>query len=230
MKTKIVLLSICFSVSALFSCNGQKGKSSASLKSKEDSVAYSIGISIGTNMKKDEIDKLNVDLLVQGMRETLRGDSTVIDNGAALNIIQSYLTDKQKMKTEAAKEEGRKFLEENKKKPGVKTTASGLQYIVMKEGTGQMPVATDTVVIHYHGTLLDGTIFDSTIDRGQPAEYAVNGFIQGWIEALQMMKTGSKWKLFVPSELAYGERQMGPHIKPNSTLVFELELLKIKGK
>jgi FKBP-type peptidyl-prolyl cis-trans isomerase FklB len=230
MKTKIVLLSICFSVSALFSCNGQKGKSSANLKSKEDSVAYSIGISIGTNMKKDEIDKLNIDLLVQGMRETLKGDSTAISNESAIGIIQSYLTDKQKMKSEAAKEEGRKFLEENKKKPGVKTTASGLQYLVMKEGTGPMPVPTDTVVIHYHGTLLDGTVFDSTIERGQPAEYPVNGFIQGWIEALQMMKVGSKWKLFVPSELAYGERQMGPKIKPNSTLIFELELLKIKGK
>jgi FKBP-type peptidyl-prolyl cis-trans isomerase FklB len=230
MKTKIILLSICFSIPALFSCNGQKGKSTASLKSKEDSVAYSIGISIGTNMKKDEIDKLNVDLLVQGMRETLRGDSSAIDNSTAINIIQSYLNDKQKMKSEAAKEEGRKFLAENKNKPGVKTTASGLQYIVEKEGTGAIPVATDTVVIHYHGTLLDGTVFDSSVEKGQPLEYPVNGFIPGWIEALTMMKVGSKWKLFVPSELAYGERPMGPKIKPNSTLVFELELLKIKNK
>jgi FKBP-type peptidyl-prolyl cis-trans isomerase FklB len=230
MKTKIILLSVCFSIPALFSCNGQKGKGSVSLKTREDSVAYGIGVSIGTNMKKDEIDKLNTEILIQAMRASLSGDSLLMDNATSINMIQAYLGDKQKEKSEAAREEGRKFLEENKSKPGVKTTNSGLQYLVEKEGTGPMPLPTDTVVCHYHGTLIDGTVFDSSVERGQPAEFPLNGVIPGWTEALQLMKVGSKWKLFIPSELAYGDRQMGPKIKPNSTLIFEVELLSIKGK
>jgi len=230
MKTKIILLSICFSIPALFSCNGQKGKSNVNLKTKEDSVAYSIGVSIGTNMKKDEIDKLNMDLLIKGMQQSIKGDSTAVNSAQAITIIQSYLGDKQRMKSEAAKEEGKKYLEANKSKPGVVTTASGLQYLVMKEGTGPKPLATDTVIVHYHGTLIDGTVFESTVERNQPVEYPVNQFVPGWTEALQLMNSGSKWKLFIPSELGYGERAMGPMIKPNSTLVFELELLGVKGK
>ena len=230
MKTKIILLSACFTIPALFSCNGQKGKSTASLKTKEDSVAYSIGVSIGTNMKKDEIDKLNIDLLIQGMRETIKGDSTAVDNSTAISVIQSYLGERQRMKGEANKEEGRKFLAENKNKPGVKTLEDGLQYIVMKEGTGPMPTRQDTVIIHYHGTTIDGQVFDSSVDKGQPYETLMTQVIPGMTEALTMMKVGSKWKVFIPSELAYGDRAMGPKIKANSTLIFELELLKIKGK
>src|SRR5262245_35924673 len=223
MKTKSILLSICFTLPALISCNGQKGKGQVNLKSKEDSVAYSIGVSIGTNMKKDEIDKLDLDLLIRGMKESIKGDSTAISNSQAIGIIQSFLNDKQKMKSEAAKEEGRKFLEANKSKPGVITTASGLQYQVIKQGTGPKPLATDTVIVHYHGTLIDGTVFDSSVERNQPSsELTVMQFIPGFAEALQMMNTGSKWKLFIPSDIAYGDRQVGPKIKPNSTLIFDL--------
>jgi FKBP-type peptidyl-prolyl cis-trans isomerase FklB len=122
---------------------------------------------------------------------------------------------------------GQKFLDENKKKPGVVTLPSGLQYIVIKEGTGAKPVLTDKVTTHYHGTLIDGTVFDSSVERGEPASFPVNGVIKGWTEALQMMPVGSKWKLFVPPALGYGERGAGGVIGPNATLIFEVELISI---
>jgi FKBP-type peptidyl-prolyl cis-trans isomerase len=135
---------------------------------------------------------------------------------------------KQKQLGEKNKTEGAKYLEDNKKKPGVKTTASGLQYKVEKEGTGAQPKATDMVTVNYRGTLIDGTEFDSSYKRGQPATFPVNGVIKGWTEALQLMKQGSKYQLFIPSNLAYGERAMGPDIGPNSTLIFEVELQEVK--
>ena len=144
--------------------------------------------------------------------------------------IQEYITGKQKQKADANIAIGKKFLEENKSKPGVVTLPDGMQYIVMKTGTGPKPVITDTVVVDYHGTLIDGSVFESSVDKGQPVTYPLNGFIKGWSEALQMMNVGSKWKLFIPSELAYGDRASGPKIQPNSTLVFEVELHAIKGK
>ncbi len=125
------------------------------------------------------------------------------------------------------KQAGEKFLEENKNKPGVITLQSGLQYQVLKEGTGPKPGPTEKVKCHYHGTLIDGTIFDSSVDRGQPATFAVNGVIKGWVEALQLMPVGSKWKLFIPANLAYGDRQAGAKILPGATLIFEVELLEI---
>jgi len=135
---------------------------------------------------------------------------------------------KQKATGEKNKTDGAKFLEENKKKEGVKTTASGLQYKVVKEGTGPQPKATDMVTVNYRGTLIDGTEFDSSYKRGQPATFPLNGVIKGWTEAVQLMKVGSKYQLFVPSNLAYGERSVGPDIAPNATLIFEVELLDVK--
>jgi len=228
MKYKSLLLAACLSFATLISCNGQKGKSTA-LKTQIDSVAYGIGVSIGQNMKKDGLDSLNLDILMNGMRSAIHGDSTTISAQQAQGVIQAYLGAKQKEKAEAALGVGKKFLEENKKKPGVIELPDGLQYQVMKEGTGPTPAATDTVVMHYHGTLIDGTIFDSSVDKGQPITYPVNGFIQGWQEALQMMKVGSKWKLFVPPSLGYGDRGSGK-VPANATLIFEMELLSIKGK
>jgi FKBP-type peptidyl-prolyl cis-trans isomerase FklB len=230
MKRKSILLAACFSFTALVSCGGQKGGGDVSIKTKADSVAYAIGVTIGNNMKKDGLDSLNLDILSKAIKQVFKGDSLQMSAQQSQMSIQAYLGEKQKQKAEANTEAGKKFLEDNKKKPGVVTLPDGLQYMVMKEGTGPMPSATDTVVIHYHGTLIDGTVFDSSVDKGQPIEYPVNGFIKGWIEALQMMKVGSKWKLFVPSELGYGERGSGPKIQPNSTLIFEMELLSIKGK
>lgn len=200
------------------------------MKTKTDSVAYAIGVTIGSNMKKDGLDSLNLDILAKAIKHSLKGDSLLLNSQVAQGVIQAYLGEKQKQKADANIAVGKKFLDDNKSKPGVKVLPDGMQYIVMKEGTGPMPTATDTVSCHYHGTLIDGTVFDSSVDRGQPAEFPVGGVIKGWIEALQMMHVGSKWKLFIPADLAYGDRAMGPKIQPNSTLIFEVELLSIKGK
>jgi FKBP-type peptidyl-prolyl cis-trans isomerase FklB len=229
MKYKSLLLAGCMSVATLISCNGQKGKSNVSLKTSADSVAYGIGVSIGSNMKKDGLDSLNIELLSAGLKASMHGDSTLLNPQQAQGTIQAYLGAKQKAKADAAIGEGKKFLEENKKKPGVIELPDGLQYTVMKEGTGPMPKETDTVVVHYHGTLIDGTVFDSSVDRGEPITYPVNRFVKGWTEALQMMKVGSKWKLFVPPSLGYGEHGSGK-IPGNATLIFEMELISIKGK
>jgi FKBP-type peptidyl-prolyl cis-trans isomerase FklB len=126
------------------------------------------------------------------------------------------------------KKKGEEFLAENKKKPGVKTTESGLQYLVLKEGTGRKPELDDTVHCHYHGTLIDGTVFDSSVDRGTPIDFPLKGVIPGWTEVLQLMKEGSKWRVFIPSKLAYGQRGAPPKIGPNETLIFEIELLQVK--
>ena len=227
-KAFSILSVLC--LSALIACNGQKGKTNVDLKSKADSVAYAIGTSIGGSMKKDGLDSLNLDLLKAGLMSALRGDSAMIDQMKSQMVIQSYLQEKQKAKNEGNIATGKKFLDENRTKPGVKELPDGLQYMVMTEGTGAMPVPTDTVIVHYHGTLIDGTVFDSSVEKGKPIEYPIGGFIQGWQEALQMMKVGSKWKLFVPPGLAYGERGSGQKVPGNSTLIFEMELLGIKGK
>ena len=222
------IFSLCLCV--LIACNGQKGHTNVELKSKADSVAYAIGSSIGGSMKKDGLDSLNLDILKAGLQTALHGDSAMIDQMQAQMVIQSFLGEKQKQKGDANLAIGKKFLEENKHKPGVKELPDGLQYLVEKDGTGPIPVATDTVTVHYHGTLIDGTVFDSSVERGQPMEYPVNKFVKGWVEALTMMKTGSKWKLYVPADLAYGEHGSGARIPPNSTLIFDLELISIKGK
>jgi FKBP-type peptidyl-prolyl cis-trans isomerase FklB len=230
MNKKIFAFAICFSIAALLSCEGQKGNSSISLKTTSDSVAYSIGVSIGGNMKKDGLDSLNLDVLKAAIQSAMKGDSLMLDAATSQNVIQTYLANKQKQKGDVNKAAGKAFLESNKKKPGVVELPDGLQYMVEKEGTGPKPTANDTVKVHYHGTLIDGTVFDSSVDRGEPAEFPVSAVIKGWTEALQMMKVGSKYKLFIPSDLAYGDRAAGPKIGANSTLIFDVELLEIKGK
>lgn len=218
-------------LSALIACNVQKGGTNVDLKSKADSVAYAIGTSIGGSMKKDGLDSLDLDILKQGLNAALRGDSLLLDQMKSQSVIQSYLQERQKSKDAVNIEKGKKFLEENKKKPGVTELPDGLQYLVLKEGTGAIPAATDTVIVHYHGTLIDGSVFDSSIDRGEPATFAVTGqVIKGWEEALQLMKVGSKWKVFIPASLAWGDRAAGPKIPANSTVIFEMELISIKGK
>lgn len=230
MNKKVLALAACFSIATLFSCQGQKGKSAASLKSNADSVAYAIGISIGSNMKKDGLDSLNLDVLKIAIQSAIKGDSLMLTQMQAQSVIQSYLGDKAKQKGDANLAKGKAFLAENKKKPGVVELPDGLQYQVVTEGTGPVPTANDTVSVHYHGTLIDGTVFDSSIERGQPAEFPVGAVIKGWTEALQLMKVGSKYKLFIPADLAYGDRAAGPKIEANSTLIFDVELLSIKGK
>lgn len=204
------------------------------LKDQKDKASYSIGYDIGSTFKKQNVE-LNPDALFTGLKEGLAGKEALLtkeEREKTLEVFQKEMMEKQ---VAASKEagtknaaEGEKFLAENKKKDGVKTTTSGLQYKVLKEGSGPSPKETDTVVTNYKGTLLDGTEFDSSYKRNEPASFPVNRVIKGWTEALQLMKPGAKYQLFIPSALAYGERGAGRDIGPNAALIFEVELLSVK--
>jgi len=202
---------------------------STPLKDSKDKVSYSIGLNIGFNLKKQNVS-INPDTFVLGLKDALAGKPQMTDEQVkeTMTAFEKEMIDKQKAAGVKNGADGEKFLAENKKKEGVKTTASGLQYKVVKEGTGAQPKEKDTVMANYRGTLIDGTEFDSSYKRGQPATFPVSGVIKGWTEALQMMKVGSKYQLFIPAKLAYGERAIGPDIGPNSTLIFEVELLDVK--
>jgi FKBP-type peptidyl-prolyl cis-trans isomerase FklB len=203
---------------------------SPQLKDTKDKVSYSIGLNIGFNFKKQNMD-LNTDALMAGVKDAISGKKPLLDENQVRETMTTWtkeITEKQKVMAEKNATEGEKFLAENKKKEGVKTTPSGLQYKVTKEGTGPQPKDTDTVTVNYRGTLINGTEFDSSYKRGEPATFPVTGVIKGWTEALELMKVGSKYQLFIPPNLAYGERAMGPDISPNSTLIFEVELVSIK--
>ncbi|HEY4485862.1 MAG TPA: FKBP-type peptidyl-prolyl cis-trans isomerase [Nitrospiria bacterium] len=207
-----------------------------SLKTPKDKLSYSIGMDIGGSLKQQAID-IDPEILARGFQDVMKGDKTLLTRDEAVQVITAFQQE-MRAKIEAAKKtegeknkkEGEAFLAANKKKKGVKTTASGLQYKVIKEGTGAKPKATETVSTNYKGTLIDGKEFDSSYKRGQPVSFPVNGVIAGWTEALQMMKVGSKWELVIPANLAYGERGTGENIGPNATLVFEVELLGIEAE
>ena len=193
---------------------------------KMDTVSYSLGVLFAQNFKNGENAKIDATTMAQGFKDAVEGKEKM--NAQQCNAIFSeYMGNLNKKKFAGATEKGEKFLAENEKRPGVKVTASGLQYEIMVAGTGPIPKATDKVKTHYHGTLLDGKVFDSSVQRGQPIDFPVNGVIQGWQEALQLMPVGSKWKLFVPYNLAYGERGAGGSIGPYETLIFEVELIAI---
>jgi FKBP-type peptidyl-prolyl cis-trans isomerase FklB len=197
------------------------------LKSAIDTVAYAIGLSVAGSLKAQGLADINTNVLMAGINEALKGSKTAMSPEQANQYIGQYFQKQASLKGEANLKTGEKFLEENKKRPSVKTTESGLQYEVMKMGEGPKPADTSRVKTHYHGTLIDGTVFDSSVERGEPVEFPVNGVIKGWQEALQLMPVGSKFKLYIPSNLAYGERAAGPTIGPNSALIFEVELLEI---
>lgn len=203
----------------------------ANLKTAIDSASYAIGVSTGAgykeNLKTLPGGEANVDALIAGFVQAIKGDSTKMTPQVAQAYLQTYFVEASAKEAQKLKEEGEKFLAENKTKEGVITTESGLQYKVEKEGTGAKPTANDKVKVHYTGTLLDGTKFDSSVDRGEPAEFGVGQVIKGWTEGLQIMPVGSKYIFWIPSELAYGERGAGQDIKPNSVLKFEVELLDI---
>ena len=206
-------------------------KPSAKLNISVDSVSYAIGVSTGAgykeNLKTLPGGDANVDALIAGFIEAIKGDSTKMNPQAAQAYIQTYFVEALAKEAKKNKEEGEKFLAENKTKEGVITTESGLQYKVITEGTGAKPTEKDRVKVHFTGTLLDGTKFDSSVDRGEPAEFGVTQVIKGWTEGLQIMPVGSKYIFWIPSELAYGDRPAGPTIKANSVLKFEVELLEI---
>jgi FKBP-type peptidyl-prolyl cis-trans isomerase len=202
-------------------------------ESVEDRASYVIGYNLGRTLKQNEI-KANMDLIVRGLREGLAGQQGMLTDAemqSAMQALQqqvgSQQAAKQKVLGEKNKTEGEAFLAKNKTKAGVKTTASGLQYEVLKEGTGANPKPTDTVTVNYKGTLMDGTTFDSSYDRGQPATFVLNQVIPGWTEGVQLMKPGAKYKFYLPSNLGYGEQGAGGVIGPNAPLVFEVELLSI---
>src|SRR5881397_1539502 len=224
MKRFIIIVSASLLALPLF---GQE--KSPQLKDQKEKVSYAIGMNIGLNLSRQKVD-ISPDVLNAGMKDAIAGKPQLTPDQVkdVMAQFEKDMEQKQKQLGEKNKTDGAKFLEDNKKKPGVKTTASGLQYKVEKEGTGSQPKATDMVTVNYRGTLIDGTEFDSSYKRGQPATFPVNGVIKGWTEALQLMKQGSKYQLFIPSNLAYGERAMGPDIGPNSTLIFEVELQEVK--
>lgn len=206
-------------------------------KGDKEKISYAIGLSVGRNMKGDGLDtEVDVAVIMKGLQDGLSGAKPTFDDAqlrAAMMGLQQRVMEKRNGAAKAAgetnKKAGEAFLAENGKKDGVKTTASGLQYKVIKEGDGAMPKATDKVKTHYKGTLLDGTEFDSSYARNEPAVFPVNGVIKGWTEVLQLMKVGSKYQVFIPSGLAYGEDGAGEKIGPNSTLIFDVELLNIEG-
>lgn len=197
------------------------------LQTKIDTVSYGIGQDIGNTLKTQGLDSLKLNVLMHAIEDALK-DTTLVTKEIANMSISNYLQQIKAEKMQKNKEAGEKFLAENKTKAGVVTLPSGLQYQILKEGDGPKPTAQDKVKTHYHGTLIDGTVFDSSVDRGQPISFPVGGVIKGWTEALQLMPVGSKWRLFIPADLAYGERQAGPKIGPNSALVFDVELLGIE--
>ncbi|SKB59301.1 FKBP-type peptidyl-prolyl cis-trans isomerase [Dyadobacter psychrophilus] len=199
----------------------------AVLKNQMDSLSAAIGVSFSNSLSSQGITDINTEVLTKTINASLKGGKTAFTPEDANKFIGEYFQKITEEKGAVFRVEGEKFLAENKKKEGVTTTESGLQYQVIKTGDGPKPTATDKVKTHYHGTLTNGTVFDSSVDRGEPVEFPVNGVIKGWTEALQLMPVGSKWKLFIPYQLAYGERAAGPQIPAYSALVFEVELLEI---
>lgn len=203
-----------------------------------DRISYALGLSMGNNFRASGINEINVQDFADGVAAVFYGAQPKMTYDEAKAEIQAYFTELEKKQQAAAAEAGKKnladgeaFLAENGKRAEVKTTATGLQYEILTEGTGATPASTDQVEVHYTGKLLDGTVFDSSVDRGIPATFGVTQVIPGWVEALQMMKAGSKWRLFIPSNLAYGPNGApGSPIGPNSSLIFDVELLKVIGK
>lgn len=190
-------------------------------------ISYALGLSIANNFRATGIKQLDVAEFTKGLEDVLNEAKPRISYEDAQQLLNDYFTKLQGEQLDLNLKAGEEFLAINAKKAGVTTLASGLQYEVLKEGTGKKPSATDQVKCHYHGTLIDGTVFDSSVDRGEPATFGVNQVIAGWVEALQLMSEGTKWRLFIPSKLAYGAQGAGQVIQPNSALIFDVELLEI---
>ena len=193
-----------------------------------DKISYALGLSIGNNFRASGIKGLEIDDFIKGINDVFNEAKPAIAFDEAQRLLQAYFKDLQAEKFEMNKQVGGEFLRINKEKRGVVTLPSGLQYEVLKTGDGQKPGPNDKVRCHYHGTLIDGRVFDSSVERGQPAVFGVSQVIRGWTEALQLMNVGSKWRLFIPSDMAYGAHGAGEAIEPNMTLIFDVELLGIE--
>ncbi|MEZ7945633.1 MAG: FKBP-type peptidyl-prolyl cis-trans isomerase [Flavobacteriaceae bacterium] len=220
-------------IAALFSCKNQ-GKDVKYLETELDSVSYAVGLTMSSQLKNG-FEEVKHDILIQAIRNGLDSANLLLETKDIQKTLQTYFQKKQEEKKisesakyEVYKKQGLTFLDANKSKEGVKTTESGLQYIVLQQGKGKKPKTTDRVKVHYHGTTIDGTVFDSSVDKGVPSEFGVTQVIKGWTEGLQLMKVGSKYKFFIPQELAYGQNPRPGIIKPYMALIFEVELLDIK--
>jgi FKBP-type peptidyl-prolyl cis-trans isomerase FklB len=222
MKNNFIILAVATS---LVACNVDN--SSPELNSQIDSVSYCLGVSVASNLKASGFEGLESGKLSNAFDDVFSDSELKISEEEANILINEYFVQLSQKKSEDAILKGSTFLQENSLKEGVFTTESGLQYMVVNQGDGNTPNLDDKVTVHYHGTLIDGTVFDSSVDRGEPASFGVNQVIPGWTEALQLMNVGSKYKLFIPSNLAYGERGAGGSIGPNETLIFDVELLSI---
>ncbi|MEO6183359.1 MAG: FKBP-type peptidyl-prolyl cis-trans isomerase [Verrucomicrobiota bacterium] len=233
---KSVLSTVLITGLLAFQVNAQEKKAEAKPeKVDKEKVSYAIGMNVGTSIKRQSID-VNVDTLAKAIKDVIAGNATQITEQEAQqaimamqNELKTKRDEENKIAGEKNKKEGEAFLVENGKKTGVTTTTNGLQYKVITEGKGAKPKLSDTVTAHYRGRLLNGTEFDSSYKRNQPTDFPVTGVIKGWTEALQLMNVGSKWELYIPATLAYGERAQGKDIGPNSTLIFEIELIGIKA-
>ncbi len=192
-----------------------------------DKFSYAMGLGIGQNLMSMGAKEINIEDFAQAIRDVLEGNPTAMKHEEARDLLNKYFAEMAQKAAEAALQQGQVFLEENKKRAGVVTLDSGLQYEILKEGNGKKPTANDQVKCHYEGTFIDGTLFDSSIKRGQPATFGVGQVIAGWTEALQLMSEGSKWRLYIPYNLAYGEQGAGDSIPPYSALVFEVELIEV---
>lgn len=198
------------------------------LSNKIDSISYAVGVSMANEYKAKGMKNLNINFVQKGMKDYYGGKELLMDKDASTAMMNNYIKELKQQQMMQNKAAGEAFLAENAKKEGVITLPSGLQYEVINSGEGASPSATDKVLAHYHGMLIDGTVFDSSVERNEPITLPVNGVILGWQEALQLMKEGDKWRLYIPSELGYGGRGAGPVIKPYSALIFDVELLEVK--
>jgi FKBP-type peptidyl-prolyl cis-trans isomerase FklB len=192
-----------------------------------EKVSYALGLSLGNNLLSSGVTAIDAAKLAKGIQDVMEQNQPEISYEEAQSVINTFFEGLQAKVSEQTMTAGKAFLDENAKREGVVTLASGLQYEIMSAGNGVIPKASDTVEVHYHGMLIDGTVFDSSVSRGEPATFGVTQVISGWVEALQLMPVGSKWKLFIPSNLAYGAQGAGQSIAPHSTLIFEVELLNI---
>lgn len=208
-------------------CLLSQAQNKMNLDTESKKLSYSLGVVIGNNLKTNGFENLDEQVFSKALGEVMKGQSTQFSNNQADSLINAYMMAKKAKAQSQNIEKGKAFLAENKKKKGVYETASGLQYEVIKMGNGPKPTAADKVTTHYHGTLLDGKVFDSSVDRGQPIQFPLNGVIAGWTEGLQLMPVGSKFRFYIPSNLAYGERGAGGSIGPNETLIFDVELISI---
>ena len=230
-KLTLFLATAFLATSFTMAAGSEKKPKTVKMKTEIDTVSYALGVAIGKDVRK-QLDKFmdnqeNMKLLIKGLNTAITGDTTALPHATADSLVNAYMKTAYEKKEKERVEKNKTFLTDNTKKQGVVTLPSGLQYQVISEGTGVQPTDTNTVKVHYEGTLIDGTIFDSSIKRGEPIEFKLNRVIKGWTEGVKLMKKGAKYKLFIPAELGYGAQPMGT-IPPNSTLIFDVELLDVK--